>query len=303
MAAKLTEFGDRSQSDIYNGALDEIVGDIHSVHIILNSVNGHGKTSSLRTIIKHLKEADPGVIIKIFDISQAWFHQAPVEHRQRVTAETLRQGRVVNVGDCVYEMGELERPMRRGFVGEVIRMDYQRRQTIKRLGGEAAIKREPLILYVLEEANTYFDSNSLIRRDAYATILNDFVSVGRNYNLGGVLVVTRMKGELAPGIRERCNLLIGRVSGEGELRSLASSTSREIKELIKSIKKFHWIYWNGEKFGPFRIRDLVKSVPQAYITPKLEVEEEEVRKPWGKWRVVAITTIITFLACLILFRL
>jgi len=298
MNSKLTEFSDGVPPEF-----ETMANDILSLHFVLIAKREHGKSTSLKTFIKFVKQKyGDKIIIKIFDVSQSWFHCAPVGFRQYITMAVLESGQFVNAPDCVYEMGELEKDFRRGFVGEIIRMDYQKRQQVKKLGGEAAIKALPLILYVLEEANTYFDSNSLIRKDAYATILNDFVSVGRNYGLGGVLVVTRMKGELAPGIRERCNLLIGRISGDGELRSLSNSTNKEIKEIVKSIKKFHWIYWNGERLGPFRVRDLVSSVP-TYLKPKIEVQAEIPKKPLSRAWVIIGTAIATFIACLVFFRL
>ena len=256
-----------------------LIKEIQAKHLVLVAERKHGKSTSLKTFIKFVKEElGDRVLIKVFDVSQSWFHCAPVEHRQYVTPTSFP----VNVGDCVFEMGELSKDARRALVGEVLSLDYRERQRVKRVGGEAEIAGLPMILYVFEEANTYFDSRSLIRKDAYATVLTDFVSVGRNYGLGGVLVVTRMVGELAPGIRERSNLLLGRITGAGELRSLSGLTNKGFMALARAVKKFHWVYWNGGGLGPFRIRDLVKSVPVDFVSPHVEEEVEEPR-PRGYW--------------------
>ena len=240
-----------------------LLKDIQAKHMVLVAERKHGKSTSLKTFIQFVKERlGNQVVIKVFDVSQSWYHCAPLRFRQYLTPQTLP---AININDCVFEMGRLLRDDRRALVGNILTMDYGDRQDIKHQGGESAIKAEPLILYVFEEANTYFDSQSLNRKDDYSTILGDFVSVGRNYGLGGVLVVTRMKGELAPGIRERCNKLFGRITGSGELQSLQYETNKEIKEVVKSVARFHWVYWNGEGLGPFRIPDLVKNVPQDYV--------------------------------------
>jgi len=284
MAAKLTEFGDQPQAGVYSSTLDEIVGDIHNVHIILNSVNGHGKTSSLRTIIKHLKKSEPGIIIKIFDISQAWFHRAPVEHRQRVTAATLNRGAVVNEGDTVYEMGSLTKDQRRAFVASVIKLDYQTRYETGLRFGIDAIKGLPFIIYVFEEASCYFDSWSITMRknDPWSSILYDFVMVGRNYKLRAFLVVSSEQGELCPKIRRRSTRLLGRIESKEDLSYYRGKDPR-LAEVVKSMEKYHFIYWNGNGFGPFRIKDLVKSVPVDYVLPFVDEEKVEEVRPPGYW--------------------
>ena len=257
-----------------------LIKEIQAKHLVLVAERKHGKSTSLKTFIEYVKRAlGDGVLIKVFDVSQSWFHCAPVEHRQYV----MPGSRPVNVGDCVFEMGELSKDGRRAFVGSVLSLDYHERQRLKRVGGEAAIAGLPMVLYVFEEANTYFDSSSLIRKDAYATVLNDFVSVGRNYGLGGVLVVTRMVGELAPGIRERSNLLLGRIMGAGELRSLSGLTNKAFMITARAVERFHWVYWNGEGLGPFRIRDLVKSAPVDFELPREEGAAVEEPRPRGYW--------------------
>jgi len=268
-----------------------LLEDVQAKHVVLVAERKHGKSTSLKTFIQFVKqELGDCVLIKVFDVSQSWYHCAPVGFRQYVT----RDSPGVNIGDCVFEMGRLSRDDRRAFVGQILAMDYGDRQEVKRVGGEAAIKDLPLILYVFEEANTYFDSQSLNRKDDYATILGDFVSVGRNYGLGGVLVVTRMVGELAPGIRERSNLLLGRITGAGELQALRTLTDRGFTDSVKSVERFRWYYWNGAGLGPFRIRDLVKSVPVDYVPVVAEVapvkQKPGILRALGYVLVIALAT-------------
>jgi hypothetical protein len=271
-----------------------LLEDVQAKHVVLVAERKHGKSTSLKTFIQFVKdELGDKVLIKVFDVSQSWYHCAPVGFRQYV----MRGSPGVNVGDCVFEMGRLSRVDRRGFVGEILAMDYGDRQEIKRVGGESAIKDLPLILYVFEEANTYFDSQSLNRKDDYATILGDFVSVGRNYGLGGVLVVTRMVGELAPGIRERSNLLLGRVTGAGELQALRTLTDKGFTDSVKSVKRFYWYYWSGVGLGPFRIPDLVKSAPVDYVQVVAE-SAPAVKKKMGVLQAlgyVVLVAVVTFL--------
>ena len=299
MNSKLTEFsGGAPVVDTCSvpSEFEVLIKEIMAKHLVLVAERKHGKSTSLKTFIEYVKRTlGDKVLIKIFDVSQSWFHCAPVDHRQYVTPGS----KPVNIGDCVYEMGELSKDGRRAFVGSVLALDYRGRQLLKKAGGEAAIKRAPLILYVFEEANCYFDSYSLRKADEYSSILNDFVSVGRNYGLGGVLVVTRMVGELATGIRERSNLLLGRVTGSGEIYSLRRLTSKAFVEGVKSVARFHWFYWNGEGLGPFRIRDLVRGVPADFV---VAVEPEE-QKPTGPGKIIAWVAFVVFVFVMLILSL
>ena len=92
--------------DMEETMIDQIIKDIHKTHIVLNAEAGHGKSTSLMTIIKQLKEQEPKTIVKIFDVSQAWFHRAPVKHRQRIRFDMMRRmverGQIdfLNLNDC-----------------------------------------------------------------------------------------------------------------------------------------------------------------------------------------------------------
>jgi len=242
-------------------------------------VNGHGKSSSLRTIIAELKRREPEIILKIFDISQAWYHCAPVEFRQRVTPQTLAQGVITNLGDCVYEMGSLDKEGKRAFVASIIDMDYRTRYDIGLDQGIDAVKKLPFIIYVFEEASCYFDSWSITMRqnDPWSPILYNFVMVGRNYGLRSFMVVSSEQGELCPKMRRRSTRLLGRVESKEDLANYRGK-SKWLGEVVKSIPKYHFVYWNGAGFGPFRIRDLVKSAPADFIQVGEETEPVEKKK-------------------------
>ena len=257
--------------------IERISEDIEEFPIVLIAKRGHGKSSSLKTILKRIIEDrelnGESLILKVFDISQSWYWNSPTKYRQRVTLDTIKSGRVENIGDCSYEIGELSKDDRRSFVASILSQDYTERYQLGIRYGADTLKGLPLILYIFEEASTYFDTYSLRRSDIASKILNDFISVGRNYGLNGVFVVNRMNGELSTGVRERSALLIGRISGDGELSSLRRSTNKRVRELAQSIPKYHWVYFSGYESEPFRVRDEVNHRPEDY---------NKIRKPITK---------------------
>jgi len=280
--------------------IDKIIDDFHEVNIVMNAVNGHGKSSSLRTIIGRLKERYPHSIVKIFDISQAWFHVAPVKHRQRVTVELLRENKILNINNCVYEMGSLSKIQRRVFIAWIVNQDYQSRYNMGLMYGIDSVKKLPMVFYVFEEATTYFGSWSLKRSDPHAGVLYEFITVGRNYGLRSFLVVNREKGSLSTDIRDISPKVLGYVEAESDLRYYAGK-SKALRKLVESMPKYNWVYYNKQRYGPFRIMDKVKNVPKDFIIKQdTRAHEKKPREISIKSTVIMILLAVVVL--LLLFR-
>jgi len=273
--------------------IDDIIDDLSRVHVIMNAETGHGKSSSTKTIIKRLKELEPKTIVKVFDVSQAWFHLAPLSHRQWIGVQTLvdfSHGKTTftNLNDCVYEMGDLTEELRRFFVAIIIKQDYESRRAMAKQYGLKAVEKLPRIVYVFEESDCYFDSASLNKKDEASEKLRDFIKVGRNFGLRGFCICTAEVGELGTKLRRRSKHLIGKIISDSDQRFF----NRKVKNmgnLALQLPRFHWIYYNGESVSePFLIEDLVTETPKDYeITksypwkdlPKGEVARAESRRP------------------------
>jgi hypothetical protein len=249
---------------------DKISEDIKKDLIILLSERGHGKSSSLRTIVDYCNKQHKDIYFKIFDVSQAWYHCAPVKYRQHITLEKIKTGQIANTCDCVYEIGALPQELRRAFVGEIVSQDWVKRYELKRQNPKA-LKNKPWIIYIFEEANVYFGSYSFRKNDQYSAILQDFVSVGRNYKLGAFLVATAEQGEISPSLRRRTKKIYGRIISDGDLRVI-KRYSKGLSEYLKQIPRFNFIYYNGKAYGPTHILDTVTNIPEDYVIEESEIE-------------------------------
>lgn len=254
----------------------KIAEDITQLLILFLAVRGHGKSSSLRTVIKHIQQERSDIVFKIFDVSQAWYHNAPVEARQMVTPQNWRSTQ--NVDNCVYEMGSLPEFLRRVFVASIVAQDYKLRYDIKKENG-GKIDELPWVVYVFEEANVYFGSYSFRKNDDFSPVLQDFVSVGRNYKMSAFLVATAEYGELSPSLRRRVSHLFGRLESVSDLNALRRK-DKGAEAIVKNLPKYHFLYYSGGAFGPFRIRDEVNQTPQDYMNPHVEVTYPYDR-PWN----------------------
>ena len=269
---------------------DLIAKDSKQALIQLVSEAGHGKTSSLRTIIQHVRRKHPDIVFKIFDVSQAWYHQAPTQWRQLVTLPKMAKGLVANLDDCVYEMGSLSKEYKRAFVGMILKADWDKRYQAKL---EGRLDEYPLMAYVFEESNIYFGSYALRTNDDYTPVFQSYVSVGRNYKMRGFLVATAEQGEMSPSLRRRTRKIYGRIISKGDL-SLAKRSG--ITEDLTRIPKYHFHYYDNESKRGItqRIPDLVKNVPKDYVVEVAEVVEESNQFD-DKWWFTFFATLAIFL--------
>jgi len=249
---------------------DTVEADIHQTHIIVNAKAGHGKSHAVKSIIAELKRRDPNLIVKVFDVSFAWFDSAPLPYHQRITTENWVNA--FNQDNCVYEMGDLTEDTRRLFVSFIVKQDYTVRRKIRELYGEEGLKRMPFIVYVFEESDTYFDSTSLNKKDDASATLRDFIKVGRNFKLRAFCVATTCVGELGTKLRRRSEHLIGRVISDGDQRMYNRKHKGEgLGDRAVRLERFQWMYCNGEKVidlvtFPYRLFD----PPKEYV-PNLDV--------------------------------
>ena len=236
--------------------LKKIVEDLYLYPVVCVAQRGHGKTN----LIKNMVKSAPEIVWKIFDVSQAWYHSAPVKYRMWVNPESTYKE---NVRNCVYELGQLSEADRRAFIAYIIGQDYDARYMGVFIDGPEVIEKIPLIVYIIEESNVIFNSYSLNKVDEVGEVLRDFISVGRNYGLNGVFVTTASMGELSTRIRRRASLLMGQVLGGSELGAIRRRANKETVEKVKSLKRFEFLYWNGTTSQKFMSSKYEGHVPES----------------------------------------
>ena len=216
-----------------------IIDDLSRKALVVAGEAGHGKSSIVKSIVDVAKRR--GYMVKVFDLSLAWWHNSPLSYR--VAARDW--GSPVNQGDTVYDMASMTSQDRRNLVSRMIYEDWQPRYE-GLLDDENYVNKIPRGLMVFEEGNTYFDSSSLNRKDWSAQVFHDFISTRRNYNLDAILVTTRVQGEVSPKIRNRCNYLLAKLMGQEERSYITKATSKEIVERSLSLPRYKFLYYGSE---------------------------------------------------------
>ena len=280
---------------------EQISEDIKQTHIQFIAEAGSGKTSSLRTILQYCKDKNKDIVFKIFDISVAWWHKAPCQHRQEVTPQNLAT--LPNLEDCVYDIGLLDEIQQRYFVARIVQEDYLNRYFIEKNHPER-LKKMTNIVYIFEECNIYFDSSSINRKDMPGDIFTKFLSVGRNFKLRGFLVATAEIGEVSTRIRRRSRKIYGKLISDSDLAGVKRKDKTWVEKL-ENMPKYNFVYNVGRKFyGPFRIPDSVTHVPVDFVVKfnphdvvPMVVEPEKVSKL--KWFLIGIGSVIGFVIMIV----
>jgi len=269
---------------------DRIAKDSKQALIQMVSEAGHGKSSSLKTIVAYCKEKYPDIVFYVFDVSQTWYHNAPTKWRQYVTLDKIENKQVAQVYDCVYEIGELPDEIKRAFVGTIIGNEYQKRYELKlkttqgteeeqRQAKEEWSKVSSLVI-ICEEANIYFGSYAMRRNDPYTSIFQNFVSVGRNYKMRGFLVATAEEGEISPSLRRRSRRIYGRLESQGDINRIRRK-DKELASYLTRIPKYNFVYYADKAYGPVRVPDVVNHVPEDYvIEPLVQQEPSQFNASW-----------------------
>lgn len=270
-------------------AYDRICSDLRTSLLHLVSEAGHGKSNFIKSIVfyakSHPKYSDLQFVV--VDPSISWWDNSPLEHRQRVNRQTIRQGVISNEYDTCYFVGELNEAERRAFVGELLGQ-HQRQRTRAALDG--TLDQFPTLVLILEEADTYLSSYSLRAKDQYASILQDFVSISRNLLIRGIFISTGSVGSLAPGARRRARKIYGCVINEGDLNE-----ARRIGNTIdlRTILRFSFSYNNRIIESPL----VQQHTPTDYTrNPQPETQtENQFNAQWWTAFFTPIAIVILFL--------
>ena len=260
--------------------LDIILNDLQRKVLVISGEAGLGKTH----LTKHLTEKalQRGWDVQCYDISMAWFHDAPIPNR--ITAHDW--GSPPNRPNTLYDIATLKSVDRRILISRMIDEEWSRRINGIR-DNKDYLFTVSQYLQIFEEGNTYFSSTDLNRKDWCGDTLTNFVSVRRNLKYSGIVVATAVSGEIATKFRKRCNYLIGKIMSDEERRYIKNSTSKAFVEAAQELPPYKFVYYGSKQIlEPFGVEFKEFGAPkdiQPWIPP---INEEKDESFWGRIRKV-----------------
>lgn len=265
---------------VQQNEMDLIAHDLFKSPILCCAERGAGKSEGLKSLVKYIKEkytredGNRRVVFKCFDPSLSWWISSPLEHKLRVNEYSIRKDKIHNLNDIVFATGELTIDDRKAFIASVINIDYATRYRHIIKYGPSVLQTQPLIVYIVEEAQVVLNSYALRSSSKVSDIIKDFISIGRNigYNEHGLTMIgsTQRASEVSTEVVERCHLLLGKQKGDNNLRKIRRSTNKYVYDLIRQLPLYNFIYYNGQVTQPFQF--------PRYIPKIIKVEQKRRKK-------------------------
>lgn len=232
---------------------DLILDDLKEKPLFLVGARGSGKSLMAKRIVELLRRYNPNADVRFFDPSTAWWWSAPFKFKMNVTPGMYR-----SQSDTLYEVGRLSRDERRDLLMNVIRNEYDKRY-LQALVDPDYLSKSHLSVMGLEEAQSLLSKSASL-----PTQIHDWIGMGRNLNMTGILC-TQRPAEIKTEIIERCNLLVGYVEGHNNRNKIRGATSDEFMRGLRKLGKYEFGYYNGDdKFRRVKVNN-----PKPHKSPTL----------------------------------
>jgi hypothetical protein len=218
---------------VAESTLDLIKAGLRDKPLLIIGARSAGKTVMAKQIVGLVNGEYQ---VRVFDPSLVWWRGSPLKTRYHVPA--VADVWVPNLVDAVYDIGGIDGARRAELITLVIGSEYTRRYQSSL--HSPATKLIP-DLTVVEEGQSSFN-----KWDKLSEPIHDWVSVGRNYGMSGI-VITQRPAEIDTKIVERCNLLVGYIEGHNNFNKIKGATDGDF---IKKVKKLEngshdFLYWDG----------------------------------------------------------
>jgi len=200
-----------------------------------------GKTNAGFWLVRKARELElhksKTLKIQIFDLPMVWrfkFDSIPYVNVQNVR-------RLPETQDLIIDIPYTDVVRTRDVVLNVFKEDFVKKRRMKeRLEGNVPIAN----LYVLEECQNYFGTYALAGKSGKFAL--KIFSEGSNYNMAFIGITQRL-ADVSTKIVERSQyLLIGKLTGDNDLRKIKRITNKQIMEHAKQLRRGEFIFWDRD---------------------------------------------------------
>lgn len=217
---------------------------VKSQGLVLVASKNHGKTNRLMVIASNLKAQ----IVVCDYATQHAFKLGENFTVRFLSKDYWIKPKIRLNGNTILDFSQTTKKVAGEILRDIIKMEYYRRvQKVIKGFREGKTREEILnrfhwLIFALEEAQDVI-GRYLKQDDDLATAMN----CGRNYKISFCFLTQRI-ADLNSSLVERCAFLIGKQTGDNNLRKISSTIgiSRKKLKFVEGLKKGEFIFYNGE---------------------------------------------------------
>jgi hypothetical protein len=234
---------------------------------------GTGKTSLAKTIVRELQRQ--AVNVKIFDNSQAWLSSS-IETIIEVTPNS----QVASFDSAIYDLSRLTPQEQRSFIEKQVKTDYY--EAVK----TPQTQRESTV-FVFEECEIILGKN-------YTPIMQQLVSVGRNFKLSYVAIAQRLARIGTDLISLSGQLYIGKLHEQNDLAKIRNWVSDT--QALKDLNLGDFIRYSNGKTELIHCDKFEDNTEHTYIkTPTIPAAPQPQSVDWAPLAKLAVISLLAAL--------
>ena len=204
---------------------------------------GCGKSTLAKQIVKQLQEHS--VKIKVFDNSQAW-QNSSIE----TIIEVTPNAQVACFDSAVYDLSRLIPTEHRKYIEQQVKADYYSAVNMPQAQRESTV-------FVFEECE-------IVLGRSVSAIMQQLISVGRNYRLSYLAIAQRLQRINTDLISLSNQLFIGRMHEQNDLRKISNWLSNT--EQLKSLELGDFIKYSNGKTELAHVQPFEDTTEHTFIT-------------------------------------
>jgi len=235
----------------------EFVRELLRAGAVVVGGRGTGKTNLVKIILSQIVNDQHGIIqVKIVDSCQNWVHGFESIHYQHINENLIFSQGVSRGADFsevyfgedhfLYDLEFWDLDILQDVIASLVIPDYD----VQRIYKKHHLMNN-WILWTIEEAQNILGTYALNSKQGKRWL--KLISESRNFNMNFIFIGQRL-ADMSTKAIERCqNLLMGRMTGDNDLKKIQRICGKEagIHEMVPKLRVppegCDFIFWNGEE--------------------------------------------------------
>jgi hypothetical protein len=227
-------------------AMPKLVKAIKETGLTVIGSKSCGKSNAVKCILKELSKDSTVIAI---DFATNYAFELGKDFRVKFLNENylIKKPKIDLTQNLIIDISQTSKNVASQIITELIKSEYYKRVSEVIEGfqsGETERKLyRPFLIFALEETQSVIGSHLKEDND-----LKTAMAVGRNYKINFIFITQRLS-EIDTALAERSSYLIGKTSGDNNIRKLSNllGISRRKLKFVETLNKGEFVFYNGER--------------------------------------------------------